>query len=97
NEGYTPTQCRDFDVAHLDFWDWFESMQNEQVQVHESTQPKLKPKHVWAPKYRFNEDIFPLYYGSRSHRDVLDPVVAAITHDEMDQLMDDWDPNDLPA
>lgn len=67
-------------------------MQNEQVQVHESTQPKLRQKHVWAPKYRFNEDIFGHYYGSRSSIDALDPIVAAMSRDEFDQLMDDWDP-----
>ncbi len=68
-------------------------MQNEQVQVHESTQPKLRQNHVWAPKYRFNEDIFAHYYGSRSSIDVLDPIVAAMSRDEFDQLMDDWDPH----
>lgn len=68
-------------------------MQHEQVQVHESTQPKLRQKHVWAPKYRFNEDIFAHYYRTRRDHEELDPIVAALTDDALMDMMADWDPN----
>lgn len=87
----------DFDRAVVQWWRWYEAKQNEQAQVPENSMPKLRPGHVWGPKYSTDQDIIALYYGDRRTASVIDPVVAAITPEDLDQLMDEWDPNDLPV
>lgn len=67
------------------------------MQVHESHAPKLKDKHIWVPKYGLNEDIFKLYYRTADEATQLEPVVAAMSTDDLLNLMDDWDPNAFSA
>lgn len=93
----TRPQLLDFDRAALAFWRSYEAMANEQKQVRESLVPnKLRRDHVWVPKYRTDADILARYYRDRPDHDALDPIVAAMSRDEFDQLMDDWDPSAQP-
>lgn len=59
--------------------------------------PKLRKNHVWAQKYGLNEDIFKLYYRTADEATQLDPIVAAMSTDDLLTLMDDWDPNEFSA
>lgn len=97
SSGASEAELLDFNRSVMRFWRWYESMSNAQVQVPECSLPKLRKGYVWAPKYAHDESILARYYGSRSPGEAIDPIVAAMSRDDFDQLMDDWDPNDIPA
>lgn len=76
-------QCFDFDRAVLNYWRWFDGKQNEQMWV---TPPKVPKGKVSGSKYPNDAAIMRLYYG----KSILDPIVAAITPEELEADMNDF-------
>lgn len=86
---FSSIQCRDFDFAVVDFWDWYQERQHEQIEVRE---PKHRKGYVQAPKYTRVQDILDLYYRERGTVS-LDPIVASMTDEALASLIDTWDPS----
>lgn len=91
--GYSESQCLDFDLSVVDFWEWFEGKRHEKVQVPESRDPyKTKPKHVWIDKYTTEAQILALYrHDRRSGASHIDPLIATMTPEALDSFLDEWD------
>ena len=73
----------------MDWWDRFSAFRQEQklVQV-----PKLPKGKTYGPKYGSDADILRQHYGvGRPDGTDLDPVVAALTDDDLWSLVDGWD------
>ena len=85
-DGYDPSQCLDFDLAVMAWGDSFEHHRNERVP---RVVPTLKPNQAMVPKYAGDYDILGKVYGV-GKRDVLDPVVAAMTDDDFASLLPEW-------
>lgn len=51
---------------------------------------------MWVPKYAYDNDILDLYYRTSGGYAELDPIVAAMSNDDLMDMMDDWDPTSMP-
>lgn len=74
----------------LDFWEWYQSKSNEQVQVRLRSKDKLKDNHTWGPKYTTDNAILRQYYEEKAGV-AFDPVESTITDDMLDTMLDVWD------
>lgn len=84
-QGYTETECKAFDLLHLEFSDWLEGKRNEVDWV---TPSKAHEGKVQRPRYATDADILDLYYA----RDRSDPA-ARMTEDDVAELLrefTDW-------
>lgn len=76
----------------LDWWDQFESFRGRQKKVTVPQSQRLQNNQAWVPMYDGDGDILRREYGvGAPSADMLDPIVAAMTADEFDALMPEWD------
>jgi hypothetical protein len=88
-DGYEPDQCLDFDFAVMDWWDRFDAYRREQKLV---TPPKTNRHQIAVPKYDSDAEILQAHYGlGGPGAQTVDPVVAAMTDDDLAELLDGWD------
>lgn len=79
----------DFDFAALEFHEYLTSMRKQQKKVRVTNDMKLKDNQTWGPKYT-DKQILDKYFGeSLSYG----PVSDALTPDELEDIMLDWDPS----
>ena len=83
----------DFDIAVMEWWEWFSSQRKEQRQRRLKNSEKLKDSHTWVPKYT-DRDILDMYMAEA---DAPDPVAAAIDDEQFMDFMDaEWIDEDVP-
>lgn len=89
-EGYSPDDCREFDFAHVDFWDWVEKKRSEEKAVTQKKAPKGK-NMTWGPKYASDAEIVALYYSEDGRRNdvTIDPIADAIHDEDILLILDD--------
>jgi hypothetical protein len=93
-EGYDPAQCLDFDFAVLDWWDRFEGFRKAQKRTVVPASARLGKNQMWAPEYGSDADILTKRYGvsfGEATGSELDPIVAAMSDDELWEAVDGWD------
>jgi hypothetical protein len=86
NEGYDPWDCLDFDFAVMAWGDAFDSYRQERVP---RRVPTLKQGMAMVPKYGSDWDVLTKVYGV-GKRDILDPIVAGMTDDDLAALLPEW-------
>ena len=73
----------------MDWWDRFDNFRKEQKLVTIPPTPKGK---TYVPKYGSDADILKERYGvGRPDGSGIDPVVAALTDDDLWAAVDGWD------
>lgn len=89
--GYSPQQCLDFDFALVDFWEWYKSKSEEQVQRRQRPSDKLKDGYTWVRKYETVDEVLKLYYAEHREKGphYQDPAVAAMTESAIRDLADE--------
>jgi hypothetical protein len=86
--GYDPDQCLDFDLAVIDFMEWYDSKAEERV-VGPIKGRQPKDKETWVPKYKTVDSILALYHAERGFADNISPEIAAVTDSAIRDLLDD--------
>lgn len=81
-QGYTETECKQFDEAVVEFWDWFQNKKEETVLRKPSRRNEGKVPH---PRYASEAEILAEYYRSGGPTD---PIAASITDDDIRDLLD---------
>jgi hypothetical protein len=93
-EGYDAGQRLDFDLAVMDWWDRFDNFRKEQrIGLIPASQRPGK-NQAWLPAYNSDADILTKRYGLRfadATGQADDPIVAALTDDELWESVDGWD------
>jgi len=96
--GYDEETCLDFDLAHITFWDDFEGHRNERKKVTVPQSQRLGPNQAWVPTYAGDGDILRSFYGvGRPAADAPDPIVAALTDDDLATFLPEWDAPEMQA
>lgn len=73
----------------MDWWDRFAAFRSEQKLA---KLPKMPKGQSYVPKYGSDADILRAHYGvGRPDGSKLDPVVAAMTDDDLWALVEEWD------
>ena len=94
SEGYSAGNCLDFDQACATFWNLIVLHgREERVKGKMRSEDKLGKNETWHPKYKNDQDLISkLYYAEDLKSVPLDPVVAGMSPEEMEDLMETWDP-----
>lgn len=92
-DGYSAGNCLDFDQACAAFWNMI-ILPGREARVKGKTPPeeKLGKNQVWRPKYKSDHDILSKRYYPSTSEVQLDPVVQQMSEDELEAIMDTWDP-----